>query len=471
MISYLLLFFGGIIFLYMLLVIFSYGTMFLFALLRLRKEYKLDKYESDEELSDISYMKPISIIVPAYNEEVGILDSVHSLLSLSYPKMEIIVVNDGSFDGTQDKMIAHFQMKPIQKVIRQQLATEPVNAVYQSMIHPNLLFIDKQNGGKADALNAGINLSTYPYFCSIDGDSILESRSLLKVMKPIIESNEEVIACGGSVRIANGSDISMGDVMNVSLSEKILVIMQVIEYLRAFLMGRIALSQYNMVLIISGAFSVFSKKAVIEAGGYLKNAIGEDMELVVRLHRIMKEQKASKRIVFVPDPVCWTEAPENTKNLRRQRMRWHQGLVESLWAHKKMTLNPKYGAVGMVSFPYFWLIECLGPLIELGGYLYIVLAFFTGGIYLEFAIILSLLFILYGSVFSMVAVIFEAWAMKTHPKINDIIRLFIYSSTEVLWYRPLTIFWRCEGILQFLLKRSEWGHMERKGLARKGLEE
>lgn len=470
-ISYLLLFFGGVIFIYMLLVIFAYGTMFLFALLQLRKEYNLDKYELDEELSHITYVKPVSIIVPAYNEEVGILDSVHSLLSLSYPQLEIIVVNDGSSDGTQAKMITHFQMEPVQKAIRQQLDTEPVNAVYRSTIHPHLFLIDKQNGGKADALNAGINLSKYPYFCSIDGDSILAPTSLLKVMKPIVESNGDVIASGGSVRIANGSDISMGNVLHVSLSENKLIVMQVIEYLRAFLMGRIALSQYNMVLIISGAFSVFSKKSVIEAGGYLKNTIGEDMELVVRLHRMMKEQKSNKRIVFVPDPVCWTEAPENMRDLRRQRIRWHQGLVESLRTHRKMTLNPKYGVVGMISFPYFWVIECLGPLIELGGYLYIVLAFFTGGIYLEFAMILSVLFILYGSIFSMVSVLFEGWAMKTYPKISDIIRLFIYSCTEVFWYRPVTIFWRCEGILQFLLKRSEWGHMERKGLARKGFEE
>ncbi|OKL37858.1 glycosyltransferase family 2 protein [Domibacillus mangrovi] len=469
--SYLLLFFGGIIFVYMLLVIFSYSTMFLYALLQLRKEYKLDKHESDEELSDITYVKPVSIIVPAYNEEAGILDSVHSLLSLSYPQMEVIVVNDGSSDKTQDKMIAHFQMEPIQKVIRQQLDTKPVTAVYRSTIHPNLLFITKQNGGKADALNAGINLSKYPYFCSVDGDSILESTSLLKVMKPIITSNEEVIASGGSIRIANGTDIQMGSVMSVSLSEKSLVIMQVIEYLRAFLVGRVALSKHNMVLIISGAFSVFSKKWVIEAGGYLKSTVGEDMELVVRLHRMIKEQKSSNRIEFVPDPVCWTEAPENIKGLRRQRARWHRGLLESLWKHRKMTLNPKYGAVGMISFPYFWLIECLGPLIELGGYIYIVYAFFTGGIYFEFAIVLVLLFILYGSVFSMISVLFEAWSLKTYPKITDLIRLFMYSFTEVFWYRPLTIFWRCEGILQFFLKRDEWGHMERRGLSRKGLEE
>lgn len=465
------LFFGGIIFIYMLFVICSYSIMLIFSLSKLRKEAKLDKYETDEDYLALAYSKPVSILVPAYNEEAGILDSVHSLLSLSYPQMEVIVVDDGSTDRTQDLMIRHFQMNKVHKVIRQQLDTKPITEIYQSSIHANLFLVVKENGGKADALNAGINASKYPYFCSIDGDSILESTSLLRVMKPIVSSNEEVIAAGGSVRIANGSDIQLGNVMNVSLSKKTMVVMQVIEYLRAFLMGRIALSKFNLVLIISGAFSVFSKKWVIEAGGYSRDNVGEDMEIVVRLHRMIKEKKLKKRIEFVPDPVCWTEAPETITYLRRQRRRWHQGLIESLWKHKKMTLNPKYGAVGMISFPYFWIIECMGPLIELGGYIYIIFAFITGGIYLEFAVLLSLLFILYGSIFSMASVMLEAWNMNTYPKIRNLFRLVILSFSEVFWYRPLTIIWQCEGILYFMLNRREWGKMERKGLSKKGLEE
>lgn len=471
LIDYLLLFFGGFIFCYLILVIFVYSMMLLFSLFQLRKEYRLNKFDIDEEHENIIYTKPVSIIVPAYNEEIGIVETVRSLLSLRYPQMEVIVVNDGSTDGTQVQMITHFQMEVIPKVIRKQLDTEDITEIYQSKVYPNLLLVEKQNGGKADALNAGINLSQYPYFCSIDGDSILESTSLLKVMKPIVTSNEEVIASGGNVRIANGSDIQMGHITNVTLSYKPLVIMQVIEYLRAFLLGRITLSKFNMVLIISGAFSVFSKKWVIEAGGYAPNTIGEDMELVVRLHRLIREKKEKKKIIFVSDPVCWTEAPESIPFLRKQRRRWHQGLLESLWKHRKMTLNPKYGAVGMISFPYFWIVECWGPIIELGGYIYIVYAFFTGGIYPEFALLLSCLFVMYGLVFSISAVLLEAWSMNTYPKISDLLRLYVYAFFEVFWYRPLTIYWRCEGILQFLLQKQEWGHMERKGLAQKGLDE
>ncbi len=466
--EYILLFFAGIILFYMLIVILTYSIMLLMAFHQLRKQSKLDKDELDDDYIDVIYSKPVSIIVPAYNEEAGVIDSIHSLLSLRYPQTELIVVNDGSTDTTQQKVIEQFKMKKIKKIIRDQLTTEPILDIYQSDIHPNLLLVNKKNGGKADALNAGINVARYPYFCSIDGDSILEETSLLRVMKPIILSNGEVIATGGNIRIANGSDIQLGSIFKTGLSDNFLVVMQVVEYLRAFLMGRIALSKFNLVLIISGAFSVFSKQWVIEAGGYSKHNIGEDMELVVKLHRLLKERNSKKRIEFVPDPVCWTEAPQDLATLRKQRRRWHQGLITSLWKHRKMTFNPKYGGIGMISFPYFWIVECLGPIIELGGYVYIIVAFFLGDIYYEIAILLSLLFVVYGAIFSALSILLEAWSTNTFPKVRDVFRLIVISLTEFFWYKPLTLFWRCEGIVHFMLGKNVWGTMQRKGLSQKG---
>lgn len=466
--EYILLFFAGIILFYMLIVILTYSIMLLMAFHQLRKQSKLDKDELDDDYIDVIYSKPVSIIVPAYNEEAGVIDSIHSLLSLRYPQTELIVVNDGSTDTTQQKVIEQFKMKKIKKIIRDQLTTEPILDIYQSVIHPNLLLVNKKNGGKADALNAGINVARYPYFCSIDGDSILEETSLLRVMKPIILSNGEVIATGGNIRIANGSDIQLGSIFKTGLSDNFLVVMQVVEYLRAFLMGRIALSKFNLVLIISGAFSVFSKQWVIEAGGYSKHNIGEDMELVVKLHRLLKERNSKKRIEFVPDPVCWTEAPQDLATLRKQRRRWHQGLITSLWKHRKMTFNPKYGGIGMISFPYFWIVECLGPIIELGGYVYIIFAFFLGDIYYEIAILLSLLFVVYGAIFSALSILLEAWSTNTFPKVRDVFRLIVISLTEIFWYKPLTLFFRCEGIVHFMLGKNVWGTMQRKGLSQKG---
>jgi cellulose synthase/poly-beta-1,6-N-acetylglucosamine synthase-like glycosyltransferase len=326
--------------------------------------------------------------------------------------------------------------------------------------------IEKENGGKADALNAGINFAKYPYFCSIDGDSIMDEKSLLRVMKPIILSNEEVIAAGGNVRIANGLDIQWGSVYQKRLPNRPLVLMQIIEYTRAFMMGRISLAKFNLILIISGAFSVFAKKWVIEVGGYSVNTIGEDMELVVKLHRFLRENKIKKRIEFVPDPVCWTEAPESLRVLRRQRRRWHQGLIESLVKHIKMTFNPRYGKVGMISFPYFWLVECFGPIIELGGYVYVIVAFFMGKIYFEFAVLLSLLFILYGSVLSAFSFLLEVWSVNLYAGTKNFFRLLLVSFTETFWYRPLTLIWRCEGFIQVFLRRKSWGNMKRVGLSK-----
>ncbi|WP_409274067.1 glycosyltransferase family 2 protein [Neobacillus sp. SCS-31] len=458
-------FFGWFIAIYMCGVIVFYGIILFFSVVQLRKESQLDRDQAYMEYTNEIYTKPVSIIVPAYNEEAGGVQSVRSLLSLNYPLFEVIVVNDGSKDQTLEKMIDHYEMKEITKVIRKQLVSKPIRKIYQSTLLPNLYMIDKENGGKADALNAGLNFSNYPYVCSLDGDSVLENDAFLKVMKPIIDSDEEVIASGGSVRIANGCEIRDGHILKIGISDHPLVIMQIIEYLRAFLMGRIGLSRHNLLLIISGAFGVFSKRWVIEAGGYKTDTVGEDMELVVRMHRLIKEKGLKKKVVYVPDPVCWTEVPEDMTTLRRQRSRWHRGLFESLWAHRKLTLNPKYGSIGFVAFPYFWLVEFLGPIVELSGYLFVLLCLFLGGSYFEFAILILLLSLLYGSVISMAAVLLEEWSLTKYPQVRNIVKLFLYSLTETIWYRPLTVLWRCEGIWQLIKRDKSWGEMKRKGVS------
>lgn len=457
--------FAAFIAVFMVLVISFYSIILLISVFQLRKEYLLNRNQTFDEYMNESFAKPVSIIVPAYNEEAGIVASVRSLLSIDYPSFEIIVVNDGSKDDTIEKMITHYQMKEINPAVRKQVQTKSVKKVYQSISLPNLYLIDKENGGKADALNAGINFSHFPYFCSLDGDSVLERDAFLKVMKPILDSDGEVIASSGSIRIANGCEIQDGNILKVGLAREPLVIMQIIEYLRAFLMGRIGLSRHNLLLIVSGAFGVFSKQWVIDAGGYKTNTVGEDMELVVRLHRLIRDKKQKKKIVYVPDPVCWTEVPESMTYLRRQRRRWHRGLFESLWTHRKMTFNPRYGPIGFISFPYFWIVEFLGPIVELLGYIYVVISLFLGGIYLEFAILIFLLSCLYGSLFSMAAVLLEEWSLRKFPKISDLIKLFFYSLTETLWYRPLTVFWRCEGIWQLVKGDTSWGEMKRKGVS------
>jgi cellulose synthase/poly-beta-1,6-N-acetylglucosamine synthase-like glycosyltransferase len=459
-------YFGWFIAVYMVIVIVFYSVILIISTFQLRKEYQLDRIQAYEDYMEEFNTRPVSIIVPAFNEEAGIIQSVRSLLSVNYPTYEIIVVNDGSTDQTFKKMIEHYDMKEISRVVRKQVLTKPIKTIYQSSLLSNLFLIDKENGGKADALNVGLNFSHYPYFCSLDGDSVLEPDAFLKVMKPIIDSNEEVIASGGSVRIANGCEIKNGHILKIGLSDNPIVVMQIIEYLRAFLMGRIGLSRHNLLLIISGAFGVFSKHWTVEAGGYKTDTVGEDMELVVRIHRLLKERGVNKKIVYVPDPVCWTEVPEDMTILRRQRRRWHRGLFESLWTHRGLTLNPKYGSIGLISFPYFWIVEFLGPIIEFLGYIFMILCLFLGGVYIEFAILLFLLSCLYGSLFSMTAVLLEEWSLTKYPTVSDILKLFLYSLTETIWYRPMTVFWRCEGVWQMLKGDTSWGEMKRKGVSK-----
>ena len=294
---------GIVIIVYMVAVIIFYLIMMAVAYQTLAKRKRLDHDWLEDEFKMNVFTKPVSILVPAYNEELGIIESMHSLITLKYPETEIIVIDDGSKDNTAALVIASFDMVETKRSINTDLQTEGILGIYQSQLHPKVFLIRKDNGGKADALNAGINFSRYPYFCSIDGDSILDSNSLLRVMRPIIESDGQVAVAGGNVRIANGNDIHFGAMVQKQLGNHPLVLMQIIEYLRAFMLGRIFLSRFNMVLIVSGAFSIFNKRIVIETGGYAKDVIGEDMELVVKVHAYIRKNKLDKRIEFVPDPV------------------------------------------------------------------------------------------------------------------------------------------------------------------------
>lgn len=443
----------------------SYLFLFLSSMRKVMREGKLEKRSILDDLSLKDRTYPVSILVPAYNEEVGVISTVRSLLTLDYPEYEIIVIDDGSKDETLAKLISAFHMRQVNHATRLTLPSQPIKGIYHSAAYPTVKVISKENGGKADALNCGINASIFPYFCAIDGDSILEQDALMKTMKPIIDSEEEVIAVGGSVRIANGITISRSQVETIDLPHKPIVIMQIIEYLRAFLIGRLGFSRFNQLLIVSGAFGLFNKGAVIHAGGYTEGLIGEDMELIVRLHRVNIENKLKKRIEYIPDPVCWTEAPETFSVLRKQRIRWQRGLAETLLAHKKMLFNPAYGAVGLLTFPYFLFVELLGSVVELIGFLIIII-----GVFFDILnpVIVGTVFavsILYGSFISSLAVLLEELTLHKYPKVRHLLVLFAWALTESLWYRPLLVLWRIEGLLNTFKKKADWGNMERKGIS------
>ncbi|MDX1805749.1 MAG: glycosyltransferase [Paenisporosarcina sp.] len=450
---------------YMTFTALSYIILFLLSFRKVSREGKLDKKEMLEDLANSETTIPVSIIVPAFNEEIGIISTVRSLLTLQYPQFEIIVVDDGSKDQTLAKLIEAYGLEVIDYAIRKHVETMPIHVVYKSTIFPNLVVVSKENGGKADALNSGINLSNFPYFCAIDGDSILEQDALLKAMKPVLAADGNIIAVGGSIRIANGTTISRSKVEVIELPNKPLVIMQIVEYFRAFLIGRLGFSRFNQLLIVSGAFGVFRKDKVIHVGGYHEGTVGEDMELIVRLHRMIREENLSDRIEYIPDPVCWTEAPESLNVLRSQRIRWQRGLAETIYNHRKMLFNPKYGSVGLLTLPYFFFVELLGAVFEFTGFLLIV-----GGLLFDFldptvVFIIFLVTVIYGSFISSLAVLLEEMTMHKYPKVSHLMKLFFWSLTESFWYRPILVIWRLEGLIAFFTKKSEWGQMQRKGIS------
>jgi cellulose synthase/poly-beta-1,6-N-acetylglucosamine synthase-like glycosyltransferase len=454
-----------IIIVYMSSVGFIYVVLFAIAGPRVKRESKLNRKEQIEGISINKDTFPVSVLIPAFNEEVGIISTVRSMLGLDYPQFEVIVIDDGSNDTTSEKVIKQFKMEKIDLAMRMYVSTKLIKSAYQSSNYPHLFLVQKENGGKADALNAGINFSRYPYFSAVDGDSILDRDALLKTMKPIIDSNGLVTATGGTVRIANGSTINHSEVEKISLPKQPLVIMQIIEYFRAFLIGRLGLSRMNILLIISGAFGVFEKSRVIKVGGYNSKTVGEDMELIVRMHRSIKDEKSDQRIEYIQDPVCWTEAPSTLASLRSQRKRWQRGLAETLWIHRKMMFNPKYKGIGLFSMPYYLFVELLSSVFELIGYFVIIFGVLFSFISIDIAIVMFLVTVMYGSLLSSLAVLLEEWTYHKYPNLKSVVVLFFWALTETFWYRPMMVWWRCEGLILSLQKKSDWGNMNRKGIS------
>jgi len=418
-------------------------------------------YSGYKKYIDSENMIPISVLVPAYNEEATIIDNTTSLLSLNYPAFEVVVVNDGSSDDTLNRMINAFNLKKAYQPIRPLIDTKQIRTIYKSIDFPNLILIDKENGGKADALNAGINVSSFSIFTSIDADSILETDSLVRVIMPFIE-DKLTVAVGGMVRIVNGSKIKNGKIESVSLPDNPLAVFQVVEYLRAFLCGRMGWGAMNALLMISGAFGAFKKDIIVELGGYASDTIGEDMELVVRLHHVLKAKKQKFRIKFIPDPVCWTQAPEKLKDLRSQRSRWQIGLMDSLFRHKSLLFNPKYGVIGLFATPYFWIVEMLGPVIEILGYIFIPLSFFLGLLELKYFLLFLSSSILYGILLSIGAILLEEYSFNKYPSIKQLAKLSFYGIIENFGYRQLTMLFRIEGMLHYSKSKHTWGEMKRQ---------
>ena len=446
-----------------------YLVLLALSLINVRRQTKLWDLKTSSLLFKETMLPGVSIIAPAFNEANTIIESANSLLNLVYPDYELIIVNDGSSDQTLNILINTFDLKRVDFKEEGKLKTKRVRGVYKNRSMPKLVVVDKENGGKADSLNAGINKSGKEYFCGIDADSILEPDALLKLASRELDAGIETPALGGNVFPANGCTIEKGAIIQRGLPKNALARFQTSEYIRAFMAGRLGWAYSNCLLIISGAFGLFRKERVLDVGGYLtasgkfeKDTVGEDMELVVRIGRVMREKGLKYKIDYVYNANCWTEVPEDIKSLHKQRNRWHRGLIDILSFHRKLMFNPGYGRAGLIALPYFFLFEFIGPFIEMQGYIMVVLAIFLGLMNVQVALLLFITIILMG-VFVSLASILIAQRDLDYLTGKDIGVLILYAILENFGARQIMSFWRFGATLRLLWKQDGWGKGTRKG--------
>ena len=452
----------GPIFAYFLAVNGWYLVLLVSSLLELRRHMLLIADESRHLLLSSTLSPTISILAPAYNEEATIETSLRALLALQYPSLEVIVVSDGSRDRTVQVLIDRFNLVPVKTIYEQRIRTKPVRTLFRSSTYPGLVVVDKENGGKADALNVGLSFARGELVCAMDADTLIEADGLQRMVRPFLYATD-VVATGGTIRVVNGSEVRHGRVVRARVPARLLPGVQVVEYLRAFLFGRLGWNRLGGNIIISGAFGLFQREAVVNAGGYLHDTVGEDMELVLRLKRLSYEHRGPGRIAFVPDPVAWTEVPETLSVLGRQRDRWHRGLADVLWRHRRMFLNPKYGVTGLFVYPYYAIVELLAPVIELVGLVTLAFGLALGVLDWQFAALFYLTAYGLGTALTAFTLILEDLSFHRYATFRDRLFLFWWALLENLGYRQLTVFWRLRGLWKFVRGRKDWGAMERTG--------
>lgn len=461
----------NVIFIYVVAICSTYIFLSIMSAIYLSKYIRKNSFIDYTSIISSPLAPSVSIIAPAYNESKTIIENVRALMSLYYPDFEVVIVNDGSTDNSLDLLIKEYNLEPVNYASNDHIETQLVRNIYKSRNKSfgNLIVIDKENGGKADSLNAGLNVSNKEYFVAIDVDSIIDPYALLKIAKPFLEEKDKkIIATGGVIRIANSCVIHNGQVLEVKLPNKFLARMQVLEYTRAFLMGRMAWSALDGLLLISGALGMFNKEIAIKCGGYLTSTVGEDMELVVRMRSFMVKTKQKYKVAYVPDPLCWTEVPESIKILGRQRNRWTRGTIDTLFIHRKMFFNPKYGLMGMLSYPFWFFFEWLAPLVETFGIFYFLLMALLGQIHWSFFMLLLLFVYVFALSFSTYSLLFEELTYHKYEKKREVLRLFLIAFLEPFLYHPLIVWFAIKGNWDFFVNRQRaWGKMERKGFESK----
>lgn len=449
----------------------SYLMFIIIAARKVPSRYRRTGLQGFRELSTSPLMPGVSVVVAAFNEEAGIVQSVRSMLELAYPTFEIIVVDDGSSDRTFECLREEFDLVEVPRVVENFVPTiGEVLSTHLPRGGESLVVVRKINSGRrADASNVGINAASNELVCIVDADCVMDRDGLLRVAQPFANDPERMIATGGVIRVANGCHIERGEILSTGMPDSWLPRIQVVEYLRAFLLGRVGWSAINGLLIISGAFGMFRKDIVIEVGGFDLHCIGEDAELVARMHHHMLQEKRPYRMAMVPDTVNWTEVPETLKVLGRQRRRWSRGLTELIIKHRRMMLNPRYGRIGMLVLPYFFVFEALGPFIELLGFITVGIGLSFGMLNLQFAVFFLLVAVGYGVMVSLASVVVDDITRGVYRGRKNLFILVVSSFAENIGFRQLHAWWRMRGVIAAVMHSdSGWGTMTRTGLGSRG---
>jgi cellulose synthase/poly-beta-1,6-N-acetylglucosamine synthase-like glycosyltransferase len=452
-----------VVFGYFMIVNTTYLMLFTAAFFSATRYVRRSKIVDLDEVFRSPLTPMVSVVIPAYNEATVIVEVVRAALTLRYPRFEVVVVSDGSEDATLQNLVDAYQFHRITKVVEPGVPSEPIRGVYVSEVHDNLIFLDKVHGGKADSLNAGINVCRGAIVCTVDADSLLEVDALLKIVRPFLEHPGETVAAGGVIRVINGCEVKGGRVTGVRLPGGYWANVQIVEYLRAFLGGRMGWAAPRALLIVPGAFGAFDRRTVLEIGGYDRFTVGEDMDMVLKMHQYLKKQKRKYRIYFVPDPVCWTEVPVHWKQIARQRDRWQRGQIESLRAHEQMILNPRYGTVGMLAMPFYFFFEMLGPIVELFGYGVVVLAVVLHQLDVRFLYLFLAVAILYGVIVSLAGIMLQGIALGNYPRYRSLAKMGLYAILDNVGYRQLTSWWRTKAYVTYYTRRASWGKIDRGG--------
>ncbi|MDX2184225.1 MAG: glycosyltransferase [Gemmatimonadaceae bacterium] len=448
---------------FFLLINLGYGTLLLLAVPEIWSHWHIADDEGVKRVLAGDALPPLTMLVPAHNEEVSIVSSVLSFLTLEYPSHEVVVVNDGSTDATVARLIEAYDLYEVPPAFSMRIPTAEIRAVYRSRTHAKLLVVDKANGGKADALNCAINCARFPFVIAVDADTLVEPDALQRLARPFL-LGESVAAVGGTIRVVNACRVEQGRVVDARVDSRFLPAVQVVEYLRAFLFGRLGWNRLGGSLIISGAFGLFRRSYLLDIKGYQTGNVTEDMDLVVRLRRYLYDNKIRATIPFVPDPVAWTEVPISLKVLARQRERWHRGLILGLLQHRDLFFNAKYGVMGLLVYPFF-VLEAIAPLIELLGVGLVALSLLSGSFDPVFAQVFLLVAYLFGVLLSVWAVMLEEFTFRRYPHRSDFWRMMLLAVAEGFVYRFATVGFRLHAFWKVLRRDDTWGRMIREGYA------